>query len=116
MDQDGMNGAYSVSYFEGRAVSDGMLCLRDLGTEHRIMPAGTSEWCTLRQNLLEDRTAIRWHYSGNLTIVKNKAEFGFGVELKIGFAASAVQLSESVTDRALPVSPEKLMRPMVTNA
>ncbi len=45
------------------------------------MPADTIEWGTLRQNFLEGKTAIMWHSTGNLTIVKKKAQFDFGVAM-----------------------------------
>ncbi|MBW2583892.1 MAG: ABC transporter substrate-binding protein [Deltaproteobacteria bacterium] len=53
----------------------------ELGTKHKIMPADTIEWGTLRQNFLEGKTAIMWHSTGNLTIVKKKAKFDFGVAM-----------------------------------
>jgi sn-glycerol 3-phosphate transport system substrate-binding protein len=51
----------------------------DLGRKHRIMPEGTVDWGTLRQQFLEGKTAIMWHTTGNLTAVKSGATFDFGV-------------------------------------
>lgn len=51
----------------------------DLGRKHRIMPEGTVDWGTLRQQFLEGKTAIMWHTTGNLTAVKTSATFDFGV-------------------------------------
>ena len=45
------------------------------------MPEGTIEWGTLRKNFLEERTAIMWHSTGNLTTVKKNAKFDFGVAM-----------------------------------
>jgi sn-glycerol 3-phosphate transport system substrate-binding protein len=45
------------------------------------MPKGIIEWGTLRQNFLEEKTAIMWHSTGNLTAVKNAASFDFGVAM-----------------------------------
>ena len=45
---------------------------RTLGSKHNIMPKGTIEWGTLRQNFLEGKTAIMWHSTGNLTVGKRK--------------------------------------------
>jgi sn-glycerol 3-phosphate transport system substrate-binding protein len=45
------------------------------------MPEGTVEWGTLRQAFLEGETAMMWHSTGNLTAVKNNAEFDFGVAM-----------------------------------
>jgi sn-glycerol 3-phosphate transport system substrate-binding protein len=54
---------------------------KDLGTTHNVMPGGTIEWGTLRQNFLEGKTAIMWHSTGNLTAVKKNAGFDFGVAM-----------------------------------
>ncbi len=80
-DQVLMNDAGNKTYFDSPAVIEALQFWRDLGAEHKIMPAGTIEWGTLRQNFLEGKTAIMWHSTGNLTIVKNKAKFDFGVAM-----------------------------------
>jgi len=54
---------------------------RDLGAKHKVMPEGTVEWGTLRQQFTEDKTAMMWHTTGNLTAVKNSAKFPFGVAM-----------------------------------
>jgi len=76
-----MNDAGNETYFDNPAVIEALQFWRDLGTKHKVMPAGTIEWGTLRQNFLEGKTAIMWHSTGNLTIVKNKASFDFGVAM-----------------------------------
>ncbi|MCD6043309.1 MAG: transporter substrate-binding protein [Burkholderiales bacterium] len=53
----------------------------DLGRKHNVMPAGTVEWGTLRQNFIEGKTAMMWHTTGNLTAVKDSAKFPFGVTM-----------------------------------
>jgi sn-glycerol 3-phosphate transport system substrate-binding protein len=53
----------------------------DLGRKHKVMPEGTVEWGTLRQNFVEGKTAIMWHTTGNLTAVKDNAKFPFGVAM-----------------------------------
>jgi sn-glycerol 3-phosphate transport system substrate-binding protein len=53
----------------------------DLGRKHNVMPAGTVEWGTLRQNFIEGKTAMMWHTTGNLTAVKDSAKFPFGVAM-----------------------------------
>ena len=52
-----------------------------LGRKDGVMPAGTVEWGTLRQNFVEGKTAIMWHTTGNLTAVKDSAKFPFGVAM-----------------------------------
>lgn len=76
-----MNGAGNETYFDSPAVIEALQFWRDLGTKYKVMPEGTIEWGTLRQNFLEGTTAIMWHSTGNLTIVKKKAKFDFGVAM-----------------------------------
>jgi sn-glycerol 3-phosphate transport system substrate-binding protein len=52
-----------------------------LGRKDGVMPAGTVEWGTLRQNFIEGKTAMMWHTTGNLTAVKDSAKFAFGVTM-----------------------------------
>ncbi len=80
-DQVLMNDAGNETYFDSSAVIEALEFWRDLGSKHKIMPSGTIEWGTLRQNFLEGKTAIMWHSTGNLTIVKKKAKFDFGVAM-----------------------------------
>lgn len=76
-----MNGDGNTTYFDDPAVIGALQFWKSLGEEHRIMPKGTIEWGTLRQNFLEGKTAIMWHSTGNLTAVKNNAKFDFGVAM-----------------------------------
>ena len=76
-----MNQEGNETYFNDPNVVDALNFWRDLGTKHAVMPEGTIEWGTLRQNFLEQKTAIMWHSTGNLTTVKNKATFDFGVAM-----------------------------------
>lgn len=76
-----MNNAGNQTYFDKPAVVDALQFWQDLGTRHKIMPRGTIEWGTLRKNFLEGKTAIMWHSTGNLTTVKKKAKFNFGVAM-----------------------------------
>lgn len=76
-----MNQAGTETYFNKPAVIEALDYWRSLGAEHHIMPTGTIEWGTLRQNFLDQKTAIMWHSTGNLTAVKNNADFDFGVAM-----------------------------------
>ncbi|MEA3231807.1 MAG: extracellular solute-binding protein, partial [Thermodesulfobacteriota bacterium] len=80
-DQVLMNKAGNETYFDSPAVVEALQFWQDLGTKHKIMPEGTIEWGTLRKNFLEGKTAIMWHSTGNLTTVKKKAKFDFGVAM-----------------------------------
>ncbi len=76
-----MNQAGNETYFDNPKVVEALNFWRDLGTKHAVMPEGTIEWGTLRQNFLEQKTAIMWHSTGNLTAVKKNATFDFGVAM-----------------------------------
>ncbi len=76
-----MNGDGNTTYFDNPAVIGALQFWKSLGEEYRIMPKGTIEWGTLRQNFLEGKTAIMWHSTGNLTAVKDNAKFDFGVAM-----------------------------------
>ncbi len=76
-----MNGSGNRTYFDSPAVIEALEFWRALGTEHAVMPSGTVEWGTLRQNFLEGKTAIMWHSTGNLTVVRKNASFDFGVAM-----------------------------------
>jgi sn-glycerol 3-phosphate transport system substrate-binding protein len=80
-DQVLMNGAGNKTNFAAPATVEALQFWKDLGSKHKIMPNGTIEWGTLRKNFLEGKTAIMWHSTGNLTTVKKKAKFDFGVAM-----------------------------------
>ncbi len=76
-----MNGDGNETYFDAPATVEALTYWVDLGQKHGVMPSGTIEWGTLRQNFLEQKTAIMWHSTGNLTAVKDNAAFDFGVAM-----------------------------------
>jgi sn-glycerol 3-phosphate transport system substrate-binding protein len=68
-------------YFDDPAAIEALEYWVDLSQADGAMPDGTIEWGTLRQNFLEEETAMMWHSTGNLTAVKNNADFDFGVAM-----------------------------------
>ncbi len=80
-DQVLMNSDGNETNFGAPATVEALQFWKDLGGKHKVMPQGTIEWGTLRQNFLEGKTAIMWHSTGNLTAVKKKASFDFGVAM-----------------------------------
>ncbi len=76
-----MNGDGNQTFFDAPATVEALEFWKSLGEKHGIMPSGTIEWGTLRQNFLEGKTAIMWHSTGNLTTVKKNAKFDFGVAM-----------------------------------
>jgi sn-glycerol 3-phosphate transport system substrate-binding protein len=67
------------TFFDDPAVVEALEFWVSLSKEHEVMPSGTIEWGTLRQNFVEGQTAMMWHTTGNLTAVRNEADFEFGV-------------------------------------
>ncbi len=76
-----MNSEGDTTYFDAPPVVEALRFWHRLGNEAGIMPKGTIEWGTLRQNFLEGKTAMMWHSTGNLTAVKKGAAFDFGVAM-----------------------------------
>ena len=76
-----MNDAGTETYFDHPGVVQALSFWKDLGQKYQIMPKGTIEWGTLRSDFLEQKTAIMWHSTGNLTAVKKNASFDFGVAM-----------------------------------
>lgn len=68
-------------YFDHPKTIEALEYWVSLGQEHRVMPRGTVEWGTLRQNFLEETTAMMWHSTGNLRAVRDAADFDFGVAM-----------------------------------
>lgn len=76
-----MNQAGTKVYFDDPKVIAALEYWHDLGAKHQVMPTGTIEWGTLRQNFLDQKAAMIWHSTGNLTAIKDKAQFDFGVAM-----------------------------------
>lgn len=76
-----MDGDGKKTFYANKGVIDALQFWLDLSKKHGIMPKGTIEWGTLRRNFLEGKTAMMWHSTGNLTVVKKKAKFDFGVAM-----------------------------------
>jgi sn-glycerol 3-phosphate transport system substrate-binding protein len=79
--QDLMNPEGNRTNFAHPDVVSALEYWVNLGRKDRVMPEGTVEWGTLRQNFVEGKTAIMWHTTGNLTAVKDNAKFPFGVAM-----------------------------------
>ncbi len=76
-----MNDSGTETYFDKPGIVEALDFWQKLGKDHAIMPSGTIEWGTLRSDFLEQKTAIMWHSTGNLTAVKKNATFDFGVAM-----------------------------------
>ncbi|WP_017187206.1 ABC transporter substrate-binding protein [Alkalibacillus haloalkaliphilus] len=67
------------TYFDAPHAQEAMNFWMDLSHEHEIMPKGIIEWATVPSNFLSENSAMMFHTTGNLTNVKENAEFDFGV-------------------------------------
>ncbi|MBL6945484.1 MAG: ABC transporter substrate-binding protein [Rhodospirillales bacterium] len=79
-----MNQAGTETYFNDPKVVEALDWWVSLSQKHEVMPKGLIEWGTLRQDFLEQKTAMIWHSTGNLASVKKGAKFDFGVALLPG--------------------------------
>ncbi|ORE96932.1 ABC transporter substrate-binding protein [Aurantimonas sp. 22II-16-19i] len=67
--------------FDDPKVIEALEFWKSLATTEKVMPEGTTEWGTLRQAFLQGQTAMMWHTTGNLTAVRDGADFDFGVAM-----------------------------------
>lgn len=74
-----MNEAGTEVYFNQPKTIEAMSFWRNLATQYRATPDGVSNWPQLSPDFLEGNTAIIQHTTGNLTNVRSKAQFPFGV-------------------------------------
>lgn len=76
-----MNSAGNKVNFDTPEAIEALSYWKNLSAQYHVMPAGIIDWGTLRQNFLQQKTAIMWHSTGNLTAVKKNANFDFGVAM-----------------------------------
>ena len=66
-------------YFNSDAAKGALQHWVDLTEKHEVMPGGVLEWNTVPTDFIEGKTAMMLSTTGNLTNVKNNANFEFGV-------------------------------------
>lgn len=76
---DLMNTAGNQVNFTAKPVVEALQFWQALGNQDKVMPTGTIDWGTLRQNFVDGKTAMMWHSTGNLTAVLKDAKFDVGV-------------------------------------
>jgi sn-glycerol 3-phosphate transport system substrate-binding protein len=74
-----MNDAGTEVYFDKPGAIQAMEYWRSLSTSFKATPDGVTAWPTLAPDFLEGNTAIIWSTTGNLTNIRGKASFPFGV-------------------------------------
>lgn len=73
------NEAGNRTLFDTPGAVQAMTYWRDLDTAHHATPPGISAWPTLSPDFIEGNAAIIFHSTGNLTNLRSKAGFPFGV-------------------------------------
>lgn len=74
-----MNEAGSEVYLNAPKTVEALQYWVDLSRRHKVMPEGVVEWATTPAAFLEEKVAMIWHTTGNLTFIKERAKFDFGV-------------------------------------
>lgn len=74
-----MNEDGTEVYFDTPENVEALEFWLSLAEEHEVMPSGTIDWSSSPTDFLEERTAMLYHTTGNLTDIKEKADFDFGV-------------------------------------
>lgn len=81
--QDGfnlMNDTGTETYYDDERTAKGLEFWKSLADDGS-MPEGIVAWATTPSDFLEGKTAMMYHTTGNLTNVKNNADFNFGVAM-----------------------------------
>jgi sn-glycerol 3-phosphate transport system substrate-binding protein len=76
-----MNTEGTQTYFDKPEAVEALQYWVDLSRKHQIHPPGIVEWGTTPKDFLERKAAIIWTTTGNLTYIRNNANFDFGVAM-----------------------------------
>ncbi len=76
-----MNAAGTKTYFDKPAAVESLQYWVDLSAKHKVMPSGVIEWGTTPKDFLEQKAAMVWTTTGNLTNIRSNASFPFGVAM-----------------------------------
>jgi sn-glycerol 3-phosphate transport system substrate-binding protein len=74
-----MNDPGTKVYFDEPGAIEALEYWRGLAIDFKATPDGITAWPTLAPDFLEQNTAIIWSTTGNLTNIRGKASFPFGV-------------------------------------
>mgnify|MGYP000933573844 FL=1 len=75
-----MNSDGDEVYFNSPEAVKGLSFWKSLA-DSGVMPKGTIQWATTPTDFVQQKTAMMYHTTGNLTNVKNQAKFNFGVAM-----------------------------------
>ena len=70
-----MNEAGTETYFDKPGVVEALQFWVDLSRKHKVQPTGIIEWGTTPKDFFEKKVAMIWTTTGNLTNVRNNANF-----------------------------------------
>jgi sn-glycerol 3-phosphate transport system substrate-binding protein len=76
-----MNSAGTQTYFDKPGAVEALQWWTDLSATHKVMPKGVIEWGTTPKDFLEQKAAMIWTTTGNLTNIRSNASFPFGVAM-----------------------------------
>ncbi|RJF96609.1 ABC transporter substrate-binding protein [Noviherbaspirillum cavernae] len=76
-----MNSAGTQTYFDKPGAVEALQYWVDLSAKHKVMPSGVIEWGTTPKDFLEQKAAMVWTTTGNLTNLRANATFPFGVAM-----------------------------------
>lgn len=66
-------------YFHEESVEEALQLHLDLAHKHETMAKGVIDWATTPTDFIEGKAAMIYHTTGNLTNIKDNADFDFGV-------------------------------------
>lgn len=75
-----MNNTGTETYYNDERAAKALAMWKSLA-EDGSMPEGIVAWSTTPSDFIEGKTAMMYHTTGNLTNVKNNADFDFGVAM-----------------------------------
>jgi sn-glycerol 3-phosphate transport system substrate-binding protein len=76
-----MNSAGTQTFFDKPGAVEALQWWVDLSDKHKAMPKGVIEWGTTPKDFLEQKAAMVWTTTGNLTNIRTNASFPFGVAM-----------------------------------
>jgi sn-glycerol 3-phosphate transport system substrate-binding protein len=74
-----MNVAGTETYFKDPKATEAMAFWRSLAADYKATPEGLTDWGALTPDFLVGNTSIIQHTTGNLTNIRTKATFPFGI-------------------------------------
>jgi sn-glycerol 3-phosphate transport system substrate-binding protein len=76
-----MNAAGTQTYFDKPGAVEALRYWVDLSAKYKAAPHGMVEWGTTPKDFLEQKAAMVWTTTGNLTNIRTNATFPFGVAM-----------------------------------